>query len=499
MDVLGGVHLDPKNVRLENVDAKVEADIIEDMFANEGALDLVEGICKVGYLTHETPVVIERDGKYVVVEGNRRLAALKAIQNPMLAPDFQARISAQTATLADRDALARIRVLVAPSQTDADQLVAAIHTSNLRKPWGPARQAAFFQAQIDAGRSLEELLRRYPTIDVKRFVFRAQVLNLFRDAQYPDPALSDFLATKQWTRGLSALARIYESKEFLNLTGIKMGDDGTLTMAISGEAFDEVAGEIVRGMYDGDINTRSLNTVKSSRYKQLLSELTRIVTEVDPKSKPAGPPRADGEAKGRESPTGAKGGATRADPSSSTSGRGAPSQAAQNPPATGSQPASSGAGASARKKKQRKLDLSQIRTPDQYPEAMKLLLAELSEIDVQKFPNATYLTIRAAMEKAIKSFAEAKDIDIKGSGNNANGYVQLGHTLSWLLGYVKENGPTYLRQVIEDVRTGKLVAYSNTKDSLDAANHNNHFKVDADQTLSMWGSVEPIMRYVTKL
>lgn len=68
LDVMKEIWLDPKNVRLETADAKVEADIIEDLFVNEDAFGLVEGICKIGYLTHETPVVLERDGKYVMVE-----------------------------------------------------------------------------------------------------------------------------------------------------------------------------------------------------------------------------------------------------------------------------------------------------------------------------------------------------------------------------------------------------------------------------------------------
>ncbi|OCH82902.1 hypothetical protein A9310_11440 [Gordonia sp. UCD-TK1] len=79
---------------------------------------------------------------------------------------------------------------------------------------------------------------------------------------------------------------------------------------------------------------------------------------------------------------------------------------------------------------------------------MKLLLGELSEVDVQKFPNATFLMIRAVLEKSIKAYAEAKSIDIKGSGNNQNGRVQLSHTLNWLLDYVKANGPKYLIQVL---------------------------------------------------
>ncbi len=38
LDVLKEIQLDPKNVRLEVADAKVEADIIEDLFVNEDAL-----------------------------------------------------------------------------------------------------------------------------------------------------------------------------------------------------------------------------------------------------------------------------------------------------------------------------------------------------------------------------------------------------------------------------------------------------------------------------
>ena len=500
LDVLKEVHLDPKNVRLEVADAKVEADIIEDLFVNEDALGLVEGICKVGYLTHETPVVLKRRGKYVMVEGNRRLAALKAIQNPMLVPDYQARISALAALLPDRSSLSKIRVMIAPNQTQADQLIAAIHTGNLRKAWTPSRQAAFFQAQIDAGRKLQELLTRYPTIDVRKFVFRAHIINLFKSVKYDDAELQDFLATKKWARGLSTLARIYESKEFLELTGLAMQDDGRVTKTVSDAVFKSIATAIVQGMYDENINTRSLNSIKSPRYTQLMGELRRIVADANAGEEPSGnstsgPPGgvASGASGGTKSGAGAAGG-------SGSTGTGASSGSG-----TPMGPASGGTGGTAtkqppagKKKKPKNLDLGQVKAPDSYPEALKLLLGELSEIDVQKFPNATFLMIRAVLEKSIKAFAEAKSIDIKGTGNSQNGRVQLGHALNWLLDYVKANGPKYLIQVVEGVRTGKLVTYTNSSDSLNALNHNHHFKVDADQAFAMWGSIDSIMRYAMK-
>jgi hypothetical protein len=55
-----------------------------------------------------------------------------------------------------------------------------------------------------------------------------------------------------------------------------------------------------------------------------------------------------------------------------------------------------------------------------------------------------------------------------------------------------------LIQVIEGVRSGKLVTYTNSGDSLNAINHNHHFLVDADQAFSMWSSIDSIMRYVMK-
>lgn len=500
LDVLKEAHLDPKNVRLETADAKVEADIIEDLFVNEDAFALVEGICKIGYLTHDTPVVLKRRGKYVMVEGNRRLAALKAIQNPMLVPDFQARIAAHASVLPDRSSLAKVRVMVAPNQSEADQLIAAIHTGNLRKPWSPSRQAAFFQAQIDSGRKLSDLLVRYPTIDVRKFVFRAHIINLFKSVKYDDAELQDFLATKKWARGLSTLARIYESKDFLALTGLTMDASGGISKTVSDATFKDVATAIVRGMYEENINTRSLNSVSSPRYTQLMKELRQIVADA---SDPAPPVGGAGPTPG---PTSGGGPATGGSPggaggSSCTAGAGSGGTTGTGSGATGSAPTGKPPAKkppTPKRKKPRNLDLGQVKPPDSYPEALKLLLGELSEVDVQKFPNGTFLMTRAVLEKSIKAFAEAKSVDIKATGNNQNGRVQLGHALTWLLNYVKTNGPTYLIQVIEGVRTGKLVVYTNSGDSLNAINHNHHFMVEADQAFSMWASMESLMRYLMK-
>jgi hypothetical protein len=470
LDVLKELHLDPRNVRLEISDAKVEADILEDLFVNEGALSLVEAICTVGYLTHDVPVAIKRGRKYVMVEGNRRLAALKAIQNPQLVPTHRSQIAAFANRLDDRKALARIQVMLAPNQTEADQLIAAIHTGNPRKPWTPARQAAFFQAQIDSGKKYKTLLSRYPTIDVRKFVFRAQMLNAFRNAQFKDPALSDFLASKEWTRGLSVLARVYESRDFLELTGFKMDDDGKLTRKISKTYFDEMASIIIDGMRAGDLSTRSLNSVHSPRFRRLMEELQAVVEP------PARSHRGKGSDSGSATGKGSRG---RKDKGSEKGKRNPP---APPPPRPG--------------RKRHFLDMSQIILPDSYPSATKLCVRELSVVDVQDFPNAAFLLMRAVLEKTIKSFADAKGQNIKNAGND-HGRVQLGHALKWLLQFVQAEGPKSLIQPIERVRDGKLL-YMSSSHSMNAVNHNHEFSADPDEALNMWDAIDPLMKFAIR-
>jgi hypothetical protein len=452
-DLRSGVRLDPRNVRLESTDAKVEADIMEDLFANEDALRLVEGICSVGYLTHEVPVVVHRDGEYVVVEGNRRIAALKALQNPMLVPDYSNRISAIQKRYPDYPKITKVEALVAPSQDVADQLIAAIHTGNLRRPWTPSRQAAFFQAQIDSGRTYQELVHRYPTSDVKKFVFRAQMVNRFKSAQYASPDLQDFVGSAKFKKGLSTLARIHDSREFRDLVGLEVGDDGSFTMAITDVEFDQVASVIIQGICEGSLNTRTLNKVKDNpRFAQLIRDLAAVLS-----------PGGDTTVSGRKAKT-----------------------------EPGAKPTSSKA---PRKHKDRYLSVGRITVPATYGEGFKQCLEELSATDVQQRPATAFLLMRAAVEKGIKSFAEAQSVEIR-KAHNQQGYVYLSHCLAWLSDYAKSKGDKWVVQVIANM--DKLVYYQVSKDKLNAVNHNHKLFVTPDEAVEMWRSVVSLLEYVVK-
>jgi hypothetical protein len=319
---------------------------------------------------------------------------------------------------------------------------------------------------VDSGRSLKTLRARYPTIDVDTFVFRAQMLNAFRSAKFKDPALRDHLESKEWTRGLSVLARIFDSKAFRELTGFRMDKNGRLLKSITKAQFNEIASIIVEGMLSGDLTTRSLNKVTSPRFGRLIGEIEEVVK----------PGTRSGKGAGRGAKDGVTGGG-------STSKRGSSATNGDSGKASG--------GGSGRGRKQHFLALEQIVLPEAYPVALERCVEELSILDVQKFPNAAYLMMRAILEKTIKAFAEAKGEDIRGSGEK--GRVQLNHALKWLLAYTRKNGPTNMIDPIERVRGGKLV-FMSSSDTLNAVNHNHKFGVDPDDALRMWDAIDPLVR-----
>jgi len=467
------LHLDPSNVRLETASAQVEADIVEDLFDNENAFELVDAIAKIGFLTHEIPIVVMRKGKYVVVEGNRRLAALKAIQNPMIVPSYQARIAVLAKSMGSaRDGLKSIEVLVAPNQAQADQLIAALHTSNPRKAWSPARQAAFFQAQIDAGKKYKQLVTRYPTIDVADFVLRARLVNRLKLAVSAEPDLVDFISSKEWKKGFSALTRIFESKDFREITGIGLDADGSLVTDISDEHFDAAARLIVQGMDDRSVNTRTINTVKSPRFTRLMTDI-RLAVGVDPVKDD------DDRSGGDKGKGGGPGG-----------------------PGTGGQPAPKPNAKSPTKKSRAKpstLNIGHISAPDVYPPAIRLHLEELSVTQIQRTPNSAFLTLRALLEKSIKAYAEAKGVtDIGATKHGLNGRAQLHNCLNWFIDYVGKNDLKHLVDPAKKVQGGRLSDYTGTKAALNALNHNHHFFVDGDDVVTFWNSIDSVMRELMK-
>jgi hypothetical protein len=446
--VLHELKLDAKNVRLglDFDGVPPQGDIIQDLFQTEGAFDIARAIVTVGFFTHELPVVIREDDQWIVVEGNRRTAALKALLNPFQVPGFQARITRLIDEFPLPGNIEEIECLVAPDRDSANQLIAMLHTSNPRKGWGPLRQADFFSAQLRAGKTVEELILEYPGIDVADFVETAEMQTLLQSALFTDPDLEEFVHRK--TFPISTFERLYKNPEFLKLAKLAVDKaTGHVTLAGNKAQFDRLSEKIVGDIKIKKIDTRVLNTPDIKSYKDYMHELAPL--EV----------------------------------STSKSEQAVAALPQPQKPKSASKPAT-------------RLSTTDLFPVPGYPATERLIL-ELSKLPYRDFPNATFDFLRTFLEKSIKAYAASLNEVIPPKKPGA--FVFLDDALQWLGGDAKKQNKKALASVIQKLRTNKSVnQYQLTKEYLDAANHNHEIFITKDEVKDLWDSVIGLMRYVLR-
>ena len=84
--------LDPDNIRLQVAVKSSQEALINDLFLNENAMQVLESIANNGFFPDEVPVVLNENRKLTVVDGNRRVAALKVLIRPAIVPSKEVEI-----------------------------------------------------------------------------------------------------------------------------------------------------------------------------------------------------------------------------------------------------------------------------------------------------------------------------------------------------------------------------------------------------------------------
>lgn len=230
--------LDPENIRLE-IDNQAQDAIIADLFVNEKAFDILKSIAQYGWLPDETPVVVKEGHKYLVIEGNRRVASLKAIANPKTLPrEYQNKVSKLVEGLSP---IVEIEVLVAPNRESTDRYLASKHTVNTRRPWSALRRAYFYYAQKEKGDTIESLIEKYPNTDIPKYI---RMYEMHRVALSLDNISVATLKKVENKRefDISTLERLYNYKFAQEQLGIKFNPTtGEVTIPKSKEFKDAYA------------------------------------------------------------------------------------------------------------------------------------------------------------------------------------------------------------------------------------------------------------------
>ncbi len=150
--------LDPNNPRIPELGHKAnQREIVAELVNNDTVYDLAKDIAAQGFFPTEVLICVEENSELIVVEGNRRLAALKLLLSPESAPqEWLARFRA-LARKNSSPAVQQVKAVVAPSRSDAAPLIMNRHTQTGIKRWEPIQQARYVHSLRTAGMTLDNL------------------------------------------------------------------------------------------------------------------------------------------------------------------------------------------------------------------------------------------------------------------------------------------------------------------------------------------------------
>jgi len=156
---VASLHLDPKNPRLgRERSARAPKEIIQYLFDHDKAMEVADSIAKRGFFPNEPLLAISVGDRLVVVEGNRRLAALKALKEPgLLEGAKQRQVERLSRRLASQDLISEVPVTIAPSRKATDRQIAGRHVGTPVLAWQAENRASFILDKLQEGYDNDDL------------------------------------------------------------------------------------------------------------------------------------------------------------------------------------------------------------------------------------------------------------------------------------------------------------------------------------------------------
>lgn len=148
----------PRMVEYGFNETTTEEEIVNTFWTEMATEELVMSILAHGFFQHEPLYVVQEEGKKVVVEGNRRLAAIRSILNPNVIENnkmgkYRSKITSDIIEVLNT----HIPILQLESREDAWRYIGFKHVNGAAK-WGSYAKAQYIATVKDSfGKSLAEI------------------------------------------------------------------------------------------------------------------------------------------------------------------------------------------------------------------------------------------------------------------------------------------------------------------------------------------------------
>lgn len=257
LDVLTELQLDPYNPRLrKDEEGRREGALIEVMLDRFKIEEVAESIIAAGWLEQDPLIAVEEDGHTRVIEGNRRLTAVKLLVKPSLAPE---RRRSRWQSLSDsvssetRSAIGRLKVRIYQSRDDpaVSAYIGFRHVTGVL-PWPAMEKASYIARLASTGTSYEEMAEKlgsYP----RHMARHHMAFQLVEQAES-----WDLEGLEQMGDSFGVLLRALQTDGIQDFIGVQMGSEPAANIDPVPEERRDDFSDFVRWTFGTDTRVRVL-------------------------------------------------------------------------------------------------------------------------------------------------------------------------------------------------------------------------------------------------
>ncbi|WP_026905545.1 hypothetical protein [Pedobacter glucosidilyticus] len=238
---LSTLQLDLNNPRINYQGKNLnQTQIMQYLIHNEKVYELAKKISEEGYFIGEEPIICIENDKKVVLEGNRRTAALKLLQDPKkFLPTSRANVLLKNIVTNNFPVDKKLKCHIAPNRLLANPIIYSRHRGDALKRWQTGNQYAFVANMFyNDGLIINDICELlYETSgNIKNYLkaynlfFEAQQLHLKDTGEFIDISKFD----------ITNLERFYKFEDAQTFLGIDFNpEDASLIITIEKEEFEK--------------------------------------------------------------------------------------------------------------------------------------------------------------------------------------------------------------------------------------------------------------------